>query len=160
DAVSTATPLAWLKMEGVKVGYQELFWGKVGGSLGETSAPALLLGAAWLLYRGYIDWRIPAGYLGTVAVLALALGQDPLFHLLAGGLLLGAFFMATDPVTSPVTSAGRWVFGAGCGLITMVIRLFGGYPEGVAYSILIMNGFTPLLDRFLHPVRYGEVRRA
>ena len=100
------------------------------GSLGETSAFALLLGALYLLYREYIDWRIPVGYLGTVAVISLLAGQDPLFQLLSGGLMLGALFMATDMVTTPITRAGRWIFGIGAGVILMVIRLWGLCPKG------------------------------
>jgi len=139
DATSTATPLALWKLQGISTPYLELFVGRVGGCLGETSALALLVGAGYLLLRGIIDWRIPLGYIGTVAVLTLVTGQDPVFHMMAGGLMLGAFFMATDYVTSPVTKKGRWVFAVGCGVLTVLIRYFGGYPEGVSYSILLMN---------------------
>lgn len=158
DAVSSATPLKLWKAQQTLTALGPLFYGNHLGSVGETSALALLLGAAYLLAKRVIDWRIPAGYLGTVAVLSLVLGQNPLFHLLAGGLLLGAFFMATDPVTAPVTPVGRWVFGSGAGVILVVIRLYGGLPEGVAYSILIMNGFAPLIGRATAPRRFGEVR--
>jgi electron transport complex protein RnfD len=105
-----------------------------------------------------IDWRIPGSFLGTVVLLSLVFQKDPLFQLLAGGVFLGAFFMATDWVTSPVTPMGRIYFGIGCGTITMLIRTFGGYPEGVCYSILIMNAVTPLLDRMTIPKRFGEVK--
>jgi len=144
---------------------KNLFFGGVGGCLGETSAVLLLLGAAFLLIRGYIDWRIPLSYLAAVALLTGALYPlgvtrvTPLFHLLAGGLILGAFFMATDMVTSPVTPRGRWVFGIGCGIVTVLIRVWGGYPEGVSYSILLMNVFTPLIDRMTRPKKFGERRR-
>ena len=148
DAVTTATPLAAMKLEGQATSLFDLFIGNTGGSLGETSALAVLLGAAYLLYKGTITWHIPFSYIGTVVVFALTTGNDPTFHFLAGGLLLGAFFMATDVVTSPVTITGRLIFGCSAGLITMIIRCYGGYPEGVCYSILIMNAFVPLIDRY------------
>lgn len=175
DAITSATPLKYIKElpQAIKVDpaqlgqvvhqlqhffVKPLFIGSVAGSLGETSALALLIGAAYLLARKIIDWRIPAAYLGTVAIMALLYGQNPLFHLLAGGLIIGAFFMATDYVTSPKTHKGRIIFGIGAGLLTMLIRLFGGYPEGVCYSILIMNAFAPLIDRFCIPRKLGEVK--
>lgn len=158
DGVTSATPLGMLKMEGIKTGYMELFIGNVGGSLGETSALLLLLGGLYLIYRGVIDWRIPVSYLGTVAALTMVLGHDPLFHLLAGGLMLGAFFMATDMVTTPITKVGRIVFGIGAGILVVIIRLYGGYPEGVLFSILLMNIFTPIIDKFIRPRIYGEVK--
>ncbi len=149
--LTTATPLGGA----AKPAYSAMFLGAIPGSLGETSALALIVGGLYLLWRGIIDWRIPAGFIGTVAVFTFAFGGDPIFHVLAGGLLLGAFFMATDMVTSPVTKRGRLVMGIGCGLITSIIRLWGGYPEGVTYSILIMNALTPLIDRYTKPVRFG-----
>lgn len=158
DGVTSATPLGMMKMEGIKTGYMELFLGNVGGSLGETSALLLILGGAYLIYRGVIDWRIPVSYLGTVAVLTMVLGHDPLFHLLAGGLMLGAFFMATDMVTTPLTRLGRIIFGIGAGVLVVIIRLYGGYPEGVLFSILLMNIFTPIIDKFIRPRIYGEVK--
>lgn len=148
--LTTATPLG-----GGAKDYSSLFLGTIPGSLGETSALALIVGGLYLLWRGIIDWRIPTGFIGTVAVFTFIFGGDPLFHVLAGGLLLGAFFMATDMVTSPVTKRGRLIMGIGCGLITSVIRLWGGYPEGVSYSILIMNALTPLIDRYTPPVKFG-----
>ncbi|HWI66156.1 MAG TPA: RnfABCDGE type electron transport complex subunit D [Symbiobacteriaceae bacterium] len=174
DAVTTATPLALLprpfgpapEAVGALPSYMDLFLGNVGGSLGETSALLLLLGAAYLLWRRIIDWRIPLGFLGTIAVMAWVFGGkglfhgDPLYHVLAGGAILGAFFMATDYVTTPITPKGRWIFGIACGVITMLVRLFGGYPEGVSYSILIMNVVAPLLDRFTVPVPFGGVKRS
>ncbi len=153
DGQTTATPL-----EGAQASYLELFLGNIGGSLGETSALALLVGAAYLLYRQLIDWRLPAGYLGAVLVLALVFGEDPLFHLMAGGLLLGAIFMLTDPVTSPLTRRGRWVYAVTAGILVFLIRVWGDAPGGVLYSILIMNMAVPLLDRFLPDKVFGEVK--
>jgi len=145
--------------------YAKLFWGNVGGCLGETSAFLLLLGAVYLIYKRYIGLRIPLSYIGTVALLSWIFGGteglfsgDPIFHVLAGGLILGAFFMATDMVTSPVTSNGRIYFGVGCGILTVLIRLIGGYPEGVSYSILLMNLTVPLLDRFTKPKTFGKMK--
>ncbi len=158
DGSTTATPLNLLKMEGMKTNIWDLFIGNIGGCLGETSALALLLGAAYLIYKGYINWRIPTGMVGTVIIFTLIFGQDPVFHLFAGGLILGAFFMATDMVTSPVTKLGRWIFGIGAGAIVVIIRLWGGYPEGVMYSILLMNITVPLLNRYTKPRSLGEVR--
>jgi len=159
DAVSSATPLALLKLGGIRTPYLNLFLGNVAGSIGETSTLAILVGAAYLLYRGHISLRIPVSFIGTVALLTALLGQDPLFHVLAGGLMLGAFFMATDYVTSPVTPKGQIIFGIGCGVLTVFIRLYGGYPEGVCYAILIMNAATALIDRFTMPRKFGEVRK-
>ncbi len=153
DGTSTATPL-----DGAVATNLELFIGNIGGSLGETSALALLIGGAYLLYRRLIDWRLPLGYLGAVVILALLVGEDPIFHLLAGGLILGAFFMLTDPVTSPLTRKGRWVYAVGAGIIVFMIRVWGDAPGGVLYSILIMNMAVPLLDRFLPDRIFGEVK--
>jgi len=146
--------------------YVNLFWGRIGGCIGETSVILLLIGAVYLLYKRYIGLRIPLSYIGTVAILSWIFSGteglfsgDPLFHVLAGGLILGAFYMATDMVTSPVTSAGRYIFGIGCGVITVVIRLVGGYPEGVSYSILLMNLTVPLIDRYTKPKTFGKVNK-
>ncbi len=163
DAVAGATVLNLDKMGALQslqleVPYLNLLWGNISGSLGETSAILLLLGGLFLISKGIIDWRVPSAYFGTVIVLSFVFQKDPVIHLLAGGLFLGAFFMATDWVTSPVTKKGRIYFGVGCGILTMLIRIFGSYPEGVCYSILIMNAFTPLLDRLTQPRRFGEVR--
>ena len=162
QAVTTATPLGLMKFQNVTTDLQSLFWGNVSGSLGETSAIALLLGGIILLLRGVIDWRIPFSYIVTVALVSLGFHSanpasyaSPLFEILAGGLIIGAFFMAADPVTSPVTKKGRLIFGAGCGLLTMVIRYWGGLPEGVMYSILFMNALRPLIDKFTRPVCFG-----
>jgi H+/Na+-translocating ferredoxin:NAD+ oxidoreductase subunit D len=148
---------------------QELFWGNIGGVIGEVSAAALLIGAAYLAYKHIIEWRIPVSYIGTVFVLTYIFGGInglfsasillPLFHIFSGGLILGAFFMATDMVTSPVTKKGRIIFGIGCGVFTVVIRLVGGYPEGVSYSILLMNIAVPLIDRYTSPKIFGEVKK-
>jgi electron transport complex protein RnfD len=148
---------------------KNLFWGNIGGVIGEVSAAALLIGAAFLAYKHIIEWRIPVSYIGTVFVLTYVFGGTeglfsasillPFFHIFAGGLILGAFFMATDMVTSPVTKKGRIIFGIGCGVITVVIRLIGGYPEGVSYSILLMNIVVPLIDRFTVPKAFGGVKK-
>lgn len=169
DAVSTATPLALVK-GGVEAAGQalpsvwNLFVGNVGGCIGETSAIALLIGFAYLLYRGVISYRIPAAYVGTVAVLAFLFGGFDagamIYHIFAGGLFLGAIFMATDYSTSPMTVRGQIIFGVGCGILTAVIRFFGGYPEGVSYSILLMNLATPLIDRYTMPKKFGEVKKS
>jgi Na+-translocating ferredoxin:NAD+ oxidoreductase subunit D len=165
DAVTTATPLGMAKFSHTAPPISSLFFGNVSGCIGETSALALLAGIAYLLRKKIIDYRIPAAYFGTVIVFAAIthiaapdVYMGPIFHVLAGGLILGAGFMATDPVTSPVTAKGRWLFGAGCGLVTMTIRLWGGLPEGVMYSILLMNAFTPLLDRVAGQRRFGVVK--
>ncbi len=163
SAVSGATPLAIMK-GGEAVGQLPSVWnmfiGNIGGCIGEVSALALLIGAAYLLYRGVITWRIPVSFIGTVVVLTLAFGQNPLNHIFAGGLMLGAFFMATDYSSSPITAKGQIIFGIGCGLLTAVIRVFGGYPEGVSYSILLMNVAAPLIDKFTKPRVYGEVAKS
>ncbi|MEA4853428.1 MAG: RnfABCDGE type electron transport complex subunit D [Christensenella sp.] len=161
DAVASATPLTALGEGAANVpGVWDLFIGKVGGSMGETSALALLIGAAYLIIRKVISWRIPVTYLGTVALITLLTGRPDmiLFELFAGGLMLGAWFMATDYVSSPSSPKAQLVFGVGCGVITMVIRLWGGYPEGVSFSILFMNLLTPLLDKALKPKKFGEVK--
>lgn len=158
DGVSTATPLAQMKMEGIATDTWNLFVGHIGGSLGETSALALLLGFSYLLYKGYVNWRIPLAMIGTVFLGTFAFGADPIFHLFAGGLMLGALFMATDMVSTPTTKLGRWIFGISAGIIVVVIRLWGGYPEGVMYSILLMNTAVPLINRYTRPRSLGEVR--
>jgi len=146
---------------------RSLFVGNIGGCIGEVSAMALLLGAAFLVYKNIIEWRIPLFYIGTVFVLSMFFGRIPgagfsimlpFFHIFAGGLLLGAFFMATDYTTSPLTKAGRIYYAIGCGVLTVVIRLMGGYPEGVSYSILLMNVMTPLIDKFTMPKAFGRAK--
>ena len=144
----------------------DMFIGRIGGSLGETSALALLLGFVYLLLRRVINWQIPVCYIGTVAVLTLIsapAGMSAvdfmLYNVFGGGLMLGAIFMATDYATSPVTKLGQAIFGVGCGLITCFIRRFGSYPEGVCYSILIMNCTTWLLDKYIRPTIYGAIKK-
>ena len=141
----------------------QLFLGNHNGCIGEVSGLALLIGAGYMLYRRCISWHVPAAYLGTVAVLATLLyvqaparNMPPLFHLLSGGLMLGALFMATDMVTTPVTRKGMIVFGVGCGILTMVIRKWGGYPEGVSFAIILMNAVTPLINRATRPRVFGK----
>jgi electron transport complex protein RnfD len=144
--------------------YFNLFLGRRGGCIGETSALLLLVGAIYLIARGVLELRLPLSYLGSVALFGWLFGGpgflngDPLFSVLAGGVILGGFFMVTDMVTTPVTPWGRIIFGVGAGLITIVIRRWGGYPEGCSYSILIMNLATPLIDRYTRPRILGEVR--
>ncbi|MGI6143754.1 MAG: RnfABCDGE type electron transport complex subunit D [bacterium] len=168
DGITHATPLSILSgaAHGELPSYLDLFIGNVGGVIGETSALALLAGGVYLFVKGVIDWRTPTGFFGTVFILTWIFGGnaglftgDPLYHLLAGGLMLGAFYMATDYVTSPVTKKGRLLMGIGAGAITVMIRLWGGYPEGVTYGILLMNIVTPLLDRYTVPRIYGTVRK-
>lgn len=173
DGITTATPLNLIKLHGTDPAVlsrinspellKHLFVGNVGGCIGETSALLLLIGALFLFFRGFADWKISVGYIGTVFVISWIFfllhltPAGPLFHILSGGVMLGGLFMATDMVTSPVTPIGRWIFGIVGGLIAVLIRVWGGYPEGVSYSILIMNIFTPLLDR-IRPKYLGEVR--
>jgi electron transport complex protein RnfD len=166
DAVTAATPLGLFKFEHQLTGASSLFFGNVGGSLGETSALLILICGAYLALRRYLDWRIPASVLGTVALLQGALHlangaryASPVFALFSGGLMLGAVFMATDMVTAPVTKLGRWVFGAAIGLTVVVIRSWGGLPEGVMYAILLANALVPYIDKVTQPRVFG-VRRA
>ena len=162
DAVTTATPLgSSFVWAGEKLAlYRDIFLGNTGGSLGETSALAILIGGIMLLALRIINWRIPTFYIGTVALLALAVGQDPVIYMFSGGLMIGAFFMATDYVTSPITGWGRIIFAVGCGVLTVIIRYYGGLPEGVAYSILFMNALSPLIDRYVRTRPYGKVKKA
>ena len=177
DAVTGATPLAVVK-EGLSKGdlmssiadqiptHMQLFMGTMGGSLGEIAAFALLIGFAWLLFTKVITWHIPVSIFTTIAVFTGILwlinpegNADPLFHLLTGGVMLGAIFMATDYVTSPMHPKGMWIFGIGIGLITVIIRVWGAYPEGISFAILIMNAFVPLINRYVKPSRFGEVMK-
>ncbi len=162
DALTGATPLGEnFTYQSDKISlYKDLFFGNTGGSLGETSAMFILIGALILVVFRIIDWRIPAVYIGTVALGSFIMGRDVLFQVMAGGLMLGAFFMATDYVTSPVTKNGRVIFGAGLGILTVLIRNFGSLPEGVAFSILIMNAFTPLIDKYVRVKPFGFYRKS
>lgn len=165
DGVTSATPLGMLKLQGYEklvehfgdkaTMYKSMFFGLRGGSMGETSAVLLLLGGIYLIYRGYIKWQVPVIMIATVGVLTAAFGGDPILHMMSGGLILGAFFMATDMVTIPITIKGQMIFAVGAGALTVLIRLQGGYPEGVCYAILLMNCVTPLIDRLVKPVKYG-----
>lgn len=176
DTMTAATPLGFVKaysgtnlnvdlvtyLNGFSFDPQSLFLGISPGSIGEASELALLIGGIYLIFRGIINWEIPVSFIATVGIIAFGAYAAkptafllPHYHVFSGGLFLGAFFMATDLVTSPMTFAGRVLFGCGCGVITMMIRLFGGYPEGVSFAILIMNAVSPLIDRFVHPKRFG-----
>ncbi|HSL86789.1 MAG TPA: RnfABCDGE type electron transport complex subunit D [Bacteroidales bacterium] len=174
DAVTGATPLAIIK-EGLKGGeeisalmdqvpsHMQLFYGYMGGSMGEIAAVALLIGFAYMLIRKIITWHIPVSVIGSFAIFTAILwlvnpekNADPLFHLLTGGLLLGAIYMATDYVTSPMNPKAMIIYGCGIGVITVIIRVFGAYPEGVSFAILIMNAFVPLMNTYIKPKRFGE----
>ncbi|MDD4680255.1 MAG: RnfABCDGE type electron transport complex subunit D [Clostridia bacterium] len=176
DAVTSATPLALANLadatgsatSGATVvmdlpSFQDVFMGNIPGTIGEVSSAALLLGAAYLLLRGVINWRIPITYMAVTYVCTMIFGgvgfYDAFYQLFLGGLILGAFFMATDYSSSPVTPLGQVIMGFGCGILTAVIRIYGGYPEGVTYSILLMNVATPLIDKYTQPKIYGEVRK-
>jgi len=170
DLATFATPLANLKFQeaiaqGTLTSIKDLFWGNTGGCIGETSAVALLFGALFLIYKRIIDWRIPLGIIGALAAFTgifwLSSPEkyaSPLFHILAGGLVIGAFYMATDMVTSPITPRGTWIYALGIGLLVGLIRLFGGFPEGVMFAILFMNIFVPILNRYTRPRILGERR--
>lgn len=163
DSITSATPLAMIRdkfapLDPEPAKYLDLFLGSVGGSLGETSVLALLLGAAYLFYKGHINIRIPGIILATVAVLSLIMGREPVYDLLAGGLILGAFFMATDWVTSPITPKGEIIFALGIGILTMLIRAYGGYPEGVLWAILLMNAATPVIDKYVQQTQFGAAK--
>jgi electron transport complex protein RnfD len=177
DAITGATPLSILNESYDKVPIDGLmndaaadlpnhamaFWGNLGGSMGEIAAIALLLGLIYLLVKKIITWHIPVSILGTVVLFAGILwlikpeaNADPFYHLFTGGLLLGAIFMATDYVTSPMSNKGMLIYGIGIGVLTVLIRRFGAYPEGVQFAILIMNAFTPLINNYIKPTRFGE----
>ncbi len=177
NATTGATPLGILK-EGMKnnipvnalmnevPSHMELFMGSMSGSLGEMAGFALILGFIYLLFRKVITWHIPVSILLSIFIFTGILWIvnpeqyiDPLFHLLTGGVLLGALYMATDYVTSPMTQKGMWIYGIGIGVITVIIRVLGAYPEGVSFAILIMNGFVPLINRYIPPKRFGEVKK-
>ncbi len=158
-AVSSATPLGILSGQaGELPSYLDLFLGNHGGALGETCVLALLIGGIYLICRKVITWHTPVVFIGTVFVFSLLLGQDAIAQLLTGGLMIGAFFMATDYVTTPTTKWGKVIFGLGCGLITVVIRVYGGYPEGVSFSILLMNILTPYIEKWTRTKPFGGVK--
>lgn len=158
DVISSATPLGMLKEGGDSLpGYADLFFGNISGSIGEVSALAIIIGGIYLIYKGVIDGKITFAYLFTLFILSYTVGKDGLYQILSGGVMLGAFFMATDYVTTPYTKAGQIIFGVGCGFITFIIRNFGGYPEGVTYAVLLMNLLTPLIDRITVPKSFGEL---
>jgi len=163
DGISAATPLGLMKFEQQSTGLWDLISGNTSGCIGETSGLLLLLGGLYLLFRRDLDWRIPAGILGSAALFATILYlidadkfPGPLFSIFSGGLLLGAIYMATDPVTSPLTPRGTWIFAVGIGLLVILIRVYGGFPEGVMYAILLMNAATPLIDRYTQPRVFGK----
>jgi len=153
DLTTTATPLQIFRAEGLMAPLMDLFTGQVAGSIGETSVIALLIGFAWLHHKKFANWRIPAG--GALAVVALSIvaGDNPVFHLFSGSLLLGLFFMATDPVTSPRTQVGRWIFGAAIGVGIMAMRFFSPLPEGTTFAILGLNAVVPLINRYTMPAK-------
>jgi len=160
DISTYATPLGIVKekLNEALPSYFNMFIGNHGGCIGETSALLLILGGIYLLFRKVITWHVPVVYILTVAMLSWVFGKDPVFNILAGGLMLGAIYMATDMVTSPVTNLGLIIFGIGCGVLTVIIRFFGNYPEGVSYAILLMNACTPLIDKYTKPRRFGVKR--
>lgn len=174
DAVTGATPLAIIK-EGLKNGEPlsqlmdkvptpaQMFLGNMGGSMGEVAAVALLIGFVYLLFKKVITWQIPVSIIGTMVIFTTILwlvnpekNADPMFHILAGGVLLGAIFMATDYVTSPMNPKSMIIYGCGIGALTVIIRVWGAYPEGVSFAILIMNAFVPLMNAYIKPKRFGE----
>lgn len=161
DAATYATPLAQLKAGNLDASLGELLMGQCGGTIGETCAIALIIGGVYLLYKHVISWKIPVIYIATVAILFAVIGRQgvrmPLHEICAGGVMLGGIFMATDYASSPVTPKGQIIFAVGAGLITYLIRTFGGYPEGVSYSILIMNLCVPLIERFTEPTIFGAL---
>ena len=166
DGQTAATPLALIKHgEAVDMDLWDMLIGKMGGSLGEVCALALLVGFVYMLVRRIITWHIPVSILGTVAVCAALLHwanpayATPSVHLLSGGLMLGAIFMATDYVTSPMTPKGQIIYGIAIGFLTIIIRNWGAYPEGMSFAILIMNAFTPLINNYSKPKRFGEVTK-
>ncbi len=161
DAITGATPLgeSFVYSQDKVSLYRDLFFGNTGGSLGETSAMLILIGALILIIFRIIDWRIPVFYIGVVAIGSLLLGEDVLFQILAGGLMIGAFFMATDYVTSPVTKNGRIIFAVGLGILTLLFRNYSNMPEGVSFSILLMNAFAPLIDKYIRLKPFGFYKR-
>lgn len=165
DTVTSATPLAAFKFDKALTSFESMFMGNIGGCIGETSGLAILLGGIFLIIIGIVNWRIPVSMIisvllfgGIFFLLDPVKYPSPIFHLFAGGFLFGTFFMATDWVSSPITNKGMWIFGIGISLIIVIIRLFGGLPEGVMYSILFMNGLVPLINRYTKPKIFGLVK--
>lgn len=159
DAMKRNIPLDQaLIADGAANSYFQAFIGNMGGCLGKTSALAILLGGAYLIYKKHIDWKVPVLMIVTVFILTMAMGQNPIMHILSGGLFLGAFYMATDMTTSPQTSKGRVIFAILLGVLISVIRVKGGYPEGTAYAILIMNGVVPIINKYIVPKKFGAVK--
>lgn len=165
DATTTATPLAAMKFDKIYTSFSPLFLGNIGGSIGETSALAVIIGGVFLITMGVVNWRIPLSMLigivlfgGILWLIDPTKNPDPVFHIFSGGFLFGMFFMATDWVTSPITAKGMWIFGIGISLLVVLIRVYGGLPEGVMFSILFMNGFVPLINRFTQPKTFGAVK--
>lgn len=165
DAVSSATPLGIMNESGIAEAQSQfsdltMFLGNTGGSMGEVCAAALLIGGLFLIIMKVISPATPVAFLGTIAVISLIAGADPVWQICAGGAMIGAFFMATDYATTPTTTMGKVIFGIGCGLVTMLIRLYGNYPEGVSFSILLMNILTPHIDSFCEKRLYGNPKKA
>lgn len=166
DVITSPTPLGLMKFEHKATDLWDLMIGTTGGSLGETAGLLILLCGVFLAVRGFLNWRIPASIIGTVALFSYVLHNidgtryvTPLFEVFSGGLILGAVFMATDMVTAPVTNLGRWIFGVSIGLFVVVIRVWGGLPEGVMYAILLMNAMVPFINRATQPTPFGVARR-
>jgi electron transport complex protein RnfD len=171
DSIAGATYLAIIKRDPLftpeQADYMAVLFGKIGGCIGETSAAALIIGGLYLLFRRVINWRIPVFYIGSFAVFAFVFGRQGffagefiLFEVLSGGLMMGAFFMATDYATSPITPKGKIIMGICCGFLAVMIRFYSGYPEGVCYSILIMNIFVPFIYKYARPRIYGRGKKA
>ena len=165
DAVTSATPLGIMNESGIADAQSQfsdltMFLGNTGGSMGEVCAAALLIGGIFLIIMKVISPATPVAFLGTVAVISLIAGADPVWQICAGGAIIGAFFMATDYATTPTTTMGKVIFGIGCGVVTMLIRLYGNYPEGVSFSILLMNILTPHIDSFCEKRLYGNPKKA
>jgi electron transport complex protein RnfD len=165
DTVTSATPLAFFKFDHKMTDFLNMFLGNTGGSIGETSAIAILIGGVFLIAIGIVNYRVPLAMFlsmlvfgGLVFAINPAKYPSPLFHMLAGGFMFGTFFMATDWVTSPITGKGMWIYGVGISIVVVVIRVFGGLPEGMMYAILFMNAFVPLINRYTKPRIFGEVK--
>jgi len=160
DMMTSATPLQIFRESGITTPIINLFFGNVAGSIGETSAFALLIGAAYVLHKKFANWRLPVGILSTVALVAILVGQNPFFHLFSGSLILTSFFMATDPATSPKSNNGRWIFAIGVGLIVMAIRLWGWTVEGTTFAILGMNYLVPFIDTEMERLKTLKAAKA